>query len=80
MCVIFLSFFSNMQANGDIKGRSLVHALSISELQLLLLSKVYMNKRILAQYLNFQAETQLLLTAYKAASICRPYLVILIHE
>lgn len=38
-----------------IKGRPLVHAFSTSELQHLLLS--YMNERILAQYLNFHAET-----------------------
>lgn len=58
-----------------IKGRPLVHALFTSELQHLLLS--YMNERISAQYLNFHAETQLLHTAHKAGSICRPYLVIL---
>lgn len=59
-----------------IKGRPLVHALSTSELQHLLLS--YMNERTLAQYLNFHAETQLLHTAYKAGSICRPCFVILV--
>ena len=76
--VNFLTFFLVTCMPTRIEGRPLVRALFISELQLLLLS--YMNKRILAQYLNFHAETQLLHTAHKAASICRPYLVILIHE
>lgn len=73
---LLCNFLSNTQVNQDKReavGPCFIHFRTTT----LTVNWSYMNKRVLAQYLNFHAEIQSLRTAHKAASVAGPVLSLL---